>query len=684
MSSHNHKSNTNEDETLRSKNACEIFPYYDVEKDDSKIFSYSPISDGASEGTIKTTQLSPLSFGSTFTPPTSPTILPYSSSLLTPKSDLNLNIAFCESDEYVTTASKQMPIPSIHKISRRNRKKSTNDLDIQLSSTYRLMPLSHPDDSKFGRQYCTPKLPSETYNNSQYSISSYRALGLRALVIFMLFMMTCCSVVTMFLVIGRLTHHSSDELNSVWEIKASEFRSLPSDYFRRNMLNPTGRLSNNAVAHTLVSGLRPIYRFDKVERNFGCLDWKRGLGKIDSSMYSTKTVSKPSNIIHPRLFNAHMNRNVDSSNRITARPLKRYIDLYPAEYSDNTQLYGIRSSDDEALSSMEVGATLNSGECLPMKEWQDAYYPSCNEIHALDMKNLDGDVMGRKISLLGANGFWRNVWKVDATFNDEALSKRETLVLKTLKYSHNFEHAQYERDRIEAIAMDRLTASPHVVNIYGFCGRTVLNEFANGPGLGSLADKSKKYRFRRLQIARDIASGLADVHGVDTSGGKSTIAHMDINPANVVVVDNNLKINDFNIAVMLKLNRTSSAQCGFPAQYPNPQWRSPEEANKSQHLTEKIDVFSLGHIFFRTICGHEPWNKLEKGGRPTEAEITQKVKTGKLPQIPEEIRLSKDPEIKTILFAMLACYTTDPTERPSSRAIANFLDKEWQRLSRDI
>ena len=77
---------------------------------------------------------------------------------------------------------------------------------------------------------------------------------------------------------------------------------------------------------------------------------------------------------------------------------------------------------------------------------------------------------------------------------------------------------------------------------------------------------------------------------------------------------------------MLNWNETSSTQCGFPFQYPSPQWRSPEEAGKSQHLTKKIDVFSMGHIFFRMICGHETWNKLEIGGRPTANEITEKVK----------------------------------------------------------
>mmetsp|Transcript_16665 Transcript_16665/g.23634 ORF Transcript_16665/g.23634 Transcript_16665/m.23634 type:complete len:253 (-) Transcript_16665:171-929(-) len=229
------------------------------------------------------------------------------------------------------------------------------------------------------------------------------------------------------------------------------------------------------------------------------------------------------------------------------------------------------------------------------------------------------------------------------------------------------------------MAMERLTSSPHVINIYGFCGHSVLTEFADGPRLGTFADKSKKYPLKRLEIARDIANGLADVHSIDGENN-ATFVHLDVNPANVVVIGKDLKLNDFNIGIMLKWNQTSNTQCGFPAQYPNPQWRSPEEANDSQFLTEKVDVFSMGHIFFRLICGHEPWNKLEKGGKPSSDQMTSMVKAGILPNIPDNIMQTTDSEVKAILNAMLECYTFDPVKRPSARKIASHLNKELQKL----
>ncbi len=229
--------------------------------------------------------------------------------------------------------------------------------------------------------------------------------------------------------------------------------------------------------------------------------------------------------------------------------------------------------------------------------------------------------------------------------------------------------------------MERLTFSPHVINIYGHCGRSVMSEFADGPRLGTLADKSKKHPLKRLKIARDIAQGLSHVH-FGRGDENASFVHLDVNPANIVVVNNTLKVNDFNIGIMLKRNSTSGLQCGFPAQFPNPQWRSPEEANESPNLTEKVDVFSMGHIFFRMICGHEPWNKLEVGGKPSSATLREKVMLGMKPRIPDSILNTSNPEEKVIRDAMLACYTVDPEERPSSRDVAEFLEYELSKLSR--
>lgn len=399
----------------------------------------------------------------------------------------------------------------------------------------------------------------------------------------------------------------------------------------------------------------------------------------DSFIFGTDDTRKPvKHESYPRIIYSDQ-----QSSRHHKLPPTRVITQYPSEFSDNTQFYSLYSSDDEKLREMETREPFENAECVPMQKWQTTFNPSCNGMHELDLVRMEDPDSNGSITLFGKKGYWRNAWSVDILGENRKRDDREKVVLKTLKYNHNFEDAHFEHDRIDAIAMERLTSSPHVINIYGFCGQSVITEHADRTPLGSLADKSKKKPLKRLEIARDIASGLADVHGMD-GDGNATFVHLDINPANVIVIGKTLKLNDFNIGILRRWNTTSNTPCGFPAQYPNPQWRSPEEANESQHLTEKVDVFSMGHIFFRLICGHEPWNKLELNGKPNKTEMTKKVKSGVLPRIPDEIMNTKDPEVRAILDAMLSCYRFDPTERPNAREIANELGVIHSKLKTEL
>mmetsp|Transcript_12888 Transcript_12888/g.30428 ORF Transcript_12888/g.30428 Transcript_12888/m.30428 type:complete len:889 (+) Transcript_12888:518-3184(+) len=404
--------------------------------------------------------------------------------------------------------------------------------------------------------------------------------------------------------------------------------------------------------------------------------------------------------LHNPSYNFRNDTNADTLPRTVMldpriKQVSRKIEMYPADFTDNTQLYGILPSDDEHLTRMEIREPYSNNECVPMQEWQTMYQPSCNGMHELALQTLGkrartdeenslktwhrGRVEGLNATLFGTKGFWRYAWKVVIDYRDHGKAEEDTIVFKNLKYEHNFEDAHFEHDRIDAVAMERLTSSPHVINIFGFCGHSVMTEYADGKRLGELADKSKKIPLKRLEIARDIATGLADVHGID-GDGNATFVHLDVNPANVVSVKKTLKLNDFNIGIIRQWNTTSNNACGFPSQYPNPQWRSPEEARNEQHLTEKVDVFSLGHIFFRLICGHEPWNKLEPAGRPSKAEINEKVQRGDLPFVPDHVINSDDPEIIAIRDIMLKCYSFDPADRPSARYIANSFDRILSRL----
>jgi hypothetical protein len=108
------------------------------------------------------------------------------------------------------------------------------------------------------------------------------------------------------------------------------------------------------------------------------------------------------------------------------------VQVFPAEFTDNTQYYGLADSDDERLSQMEMREPYANEECVPMQDWQVTYHPSCNTMHetALESMGLHAE---DDAHLFGTKGYWRNAWRLDLLGGHHHLEDREKIVLKTLK-----------------------------------------------------------------------------------------------------------------------------------------------------------------------------------------------------------------------------------------------------------
>jgi hypothetical protein len=133
----------------------------------------------------------------------------------------------------------------------------------------------------------------------------------------------------------------------------------------------------------------------------------------------------------------------------SVKRVSQKIKKYPADFTDNTQLYGILSSDDERLNRMEMRDSYSRNECVPMQKWQTAYQPSCNGMHELALQTLGatagtkednshkrgkiGMVEGLNATLFGTKGFWRYAWKVVIENHDHRRAEEDTIVFKNLK-----------------------------------------------------------------------------------------------------------------------------------------------------------------------------------------------------------------------------------------------------------
>lgn len=257
------------------------------------------------------------------------------------------------------------------------------------------------------------------------------------------------------------------------------------------------------------------------------------------------------------------------------------------------------------------------------------------------------------------------------------------------RFQHDFEEAYFEYNRVDAIAMERLTSSRNIIDIYAFCGTSLVTEYA-GKDLTALIRQLTSTE--RLKMAIQVAEGLADVHSITPD--RPSLVHNDINLANLVLTeDNRAVLNDFNIAVLLMKHNETNCTCPFVSRFPNPQWRSPEEQVASEdeallnppRVTEKVDIYALGNVFYRLAVNSSPWKQPNKQKLSLDQkEVIARLKriNGVLPPIPRCIEDYPDPAVQVLLEAMRQAYRYKPEERPSAQAIVTFLSTSLDEISR--
>ena len=341
--------------------------------------------------------------------------------------------------------------------------------------------------------------------------------------------------------------------------------------------------------------------------------------------------------------------------------------------------------------------------------WQNHSYPNCNEIHEIDLlDSLNMRRFGPKLSHMTqpdefvvttatatdeqkqnaeqtgyvGEGLWRQVWKVDPHF--EMKTKKSKMgnyhhhhspaVLKMMKSQHPVDPRNFDRHRRDALVMERLTESKHVVSVYGYCGNTVLTEYA-GRSLDDflfhptteeleLEYYNRSTELGRLRLALDAARSVQALHEVP--GGP--IIHADIQ-AKQFLFDptKGLLLNDFNRCRFLPRNQKTGGVCKIKIPQAPGKNRAPEEYNQMK-LNEKLDIFSLGHILHILLTGEGPWNDMDK------ETFVKRLLKGNAIVIPERFMKpgTVDHEFAKLI---LKCYEMKPNERISARELADEIEK---------
>lgn len=314
--------------------------------------------------------------------------------------------------------------------------------------------------------------------------------------------------------------------------------------------------------------------------------------------------------------------------------------------------------------------------CLPKAAWQESSFPNCNSLHELSIdRSWAQPDEETTVKVLG-EGWFRTTWQLN--------TPHDQTVVKTLRIARDFNKEYYELHRRDAVAMERLTSSPFVVNIYGYCGQSAMNELADFsyPGIQNLENFNKRMRGQyteqtnriKLRMAASVALGVADIHAAGSTDDENVyMVHYDLNHRNIALMRGGKpKINDFNVAEFLRYDPATNQTCPFPSRLHEPWWRAPEEMNTTHHglIDEKVDIYALGNILYHTLTTHSARGRQRKERMD---KVRPLVAAGVRPIIPELFANSTDPNVVAIIKAIDLCWEKDPKRRASAEEVASVL-----------
>jgi len=330
---------------------------------------------------------------------------------------------------------------------------------------------------------------------------------------------------------------------------------------------------------------------------------------------------------------------------------------------------------------------LDGENCFIAYEWQNKTLPNCNNLHEQSL--VQEETKPRSVKQFSAEnkfllgkGSFRQVWKLSRPVSILGEAQEEAVALKVSRLDKWTDRDILTGNHIDALVSERLSSSPHISDIYGYCGNSALYEYSNG---GSLFDAigaaeyddvprdlkaQKDYATwttrRKMNLAYQAVQAVADLHGMD--GPRPSVVHGDLDVTQFVTYDggNTYKLSDFNGATFIYFNPKKHNGCLFDTRMSGGKTRSPEEY-ANEMVSEKIDIYALGNVLYTIATGSYPFQNLGT------SELTkQMVMRGIRPSL-KNLLETGDPLMEALVQAMRMCWKENPRERPSAAKLREIL-----------
>jgi serine/threonine protein kinase len=414
-----------------------------------------------------------------------------------------------------------------------------------------------------------------------------------------------------------------------------------------------------------------------------------------------------------------------------------------------------------------TGVEKLSRECLEL-EWHTYHYPTCNEIHEINLGDVvrhshhhqqqGSDTVDTFDLPWGfvSNGLWRDVFSVDPhgetvisyyNNNNNTITnytpRRPPAVLKVMKSEHQFDIRNLERHRRDALVMERLSSSHHLVSIYGYCANTVLTQaishtlddviyarenenvakwssrsgYVTRPPLVSWMGKdditgelvaTRETELGRIQLALGVFRGLQDLHDGVVNNGRTAssnnttttttewlpIVHADLQEKQYLVDSHTGRIylNDFNRCRFMTKKRVSSTRSSATN---NNTWGANNSgtiiescplfiptAPGSARAPEEYDMAQLSEKLDIYSAGNILYGIIT-GNRPWDNDrgkhLKAAIQRGERPIVNDTIRYATGTVDAELTRLLDRVYEHDPLKRASAREIVNELEQLLKR-----
>ncbi len=343
-------------------------------------------------------------------------------------------------------------------------------------------------------------------------------------------------------------------------------------------------------------------------------------------------------------------------------------DMDPYYFFDDDYFRGL-------VNTMDKNGLVNEKKrCRKIAE-HELNLPNCNEFHQIDRSDPS-----HQIKYLN-EGAYRQVFSAIHSYGNQT----EVIAIKDLSIDHDLSYEEYEFIRMDAIVAERLSASPRIYDIYGFCGIGILSEYFHFGDIegdvtggdegyakpGTLKDEEEVKPqnnltgIEKLVLALEMAESLADLHGYPNGA----ISHDDLNLSQYLLNKDKtrLKLNDFNRAEFLLYDEENGEYCQWTNGHGYGDWRAPEEF-QDHPLTEQIDVWSLANNMYTLLTGLYPFYDVDWD----QEKLIKKLLGGETPYIDPRYN-DRSPSEGVLTELIPKCFALDPEDRPTIFEVVHFL-----------